>query len=187
MVLDPDKLVVFVEEKTGEPSCGPVPLPTPSDVCYEPCHQPLVSLKARAPFNGTKPLGTKPRVTGSVGKRCDNCRLFAEREDRCLIIGREVVVLPNYVCSYHVDGEPQLYVTALSGTPYLTAELAGLLTEPPPRGTTCDACTYYEPQTDDGGTCRAVATPDGELAQVDALGCCARWRPKDDPELPSAP
>ena len=180
------KLLVLVEDRTGRPSAGPVPLPTKSDVLYEPSTQPLVSLRARAPYDGTRPLGTPTRPTGSVGKRCDNCRLWAEREERCLLMGRDVEVLASNVCGYHVAGDPQLYVTALSGEGTLAPELAGLI-EAPSRGTTCDGCSYYDPRGADVGLCRAVAGDDGRAARVDALGCCARWRAKADVELPKQP
>lgn len=178
--MDPRKLVVLVEDRTGRPSSGPVPLPKPSDVLYEPSSQPLTALRARGPFDGSKPIGSPPRVTGSTGKRCDNCRLWAEREDRCLLMGRGVEVKAAQVCGYHVAGDPQLYVTALSGEGKVTPEMAGLLGESP-RGTTCDSCVYYTPQTNDEGSCRAVAGDNGLAARVDALGCCARWRLLDLP------
>jgi hypothetical protein len=43
--------------------------------------------------------------------------------------------------------------------------------------------------SDADGTCRAVSDPTEPRcpARVDALGCCARWRAKDDVELPKAP
>lgn len=189
--MNPKSLVLLVEEKTGVPSVGPVPLPSLSDVCYEPARQPLVSLRARGRYDGSKPLGTEPRPTGSVGKRCDNCRLWAEREEKCLILGREHQVPAGAVCGYHVGGEPQLYVTALSGEGSLTPEQAGLLLpgQIPQRGTTCDSCAYYTAMSDDSGTCRATADPSEPrcATRVDALGCCARWRAKVDPELPAAP
>lgn len=188
MPVRPEQLVVLVEGVTGRPSVGPVPLPTPSDVLYEPPAEPLVALRARAPHDGTKPSGRTPRATGSTGKRCDNCRLWAEREDRCCLMGRDVPVEANMVCGYHVAGDPQLYVTSLSGEGRLDPELAGLM-RAPDQGTKCENCTYYEPLgSDDDGYCRAVANAEtGCPANVEALGCCSRWRAKQDAEVPAAP
>lgn len=148
--MDARKLVVLVEEKTGVPSVGPVALPTLSDVLYEP-----------------------PGELG--GKRCANCRLWAERDERCTIIDQLVPVTYDMVCGYHVDGEPQMYATALTGTAKLSAELAGLQCAPP-RGTSCSGCRYYEALDANLGVCRAVASERGGCARVDALGCCSRWR-----------
>lgn len=181
---DPRQLVILVAEESGVESVGPVPLPSLSDVLYEPAARPAVSPRGR--YAGTRPTGRRSVALALVGKRCDNCRLYAEREERCCILGRDVEVKPDMVCGYHVAGDPQLYVTSLSGEGSLTPELAGLITGPS-NGTSCDSCRYYDARTDDEGMCCATASDDGSLSSVDALGCCARWRAKPDPELPITP
>lgn len=184
MEIEASKLRVLVEDETEVPSVGLVPLPTLSDVLYEPAAIPPVS--PRGAYSGSKPTGRKKHVLAIVGKRCDNCRLWAEREERCCILGRNIAVPSDMVCGYHVAGDPQVYVTSLSGEGTLTPEQAGLIAAPL-NGTTCDACRYYTPSTDERGTCRATTAEDGSAAWVDAAGCCARWRSKPDADLPSVP
>lgn len=159
MPVDPKKLVVLVEDRMGRPSAGPVPLPSPSDVVYE------------------------PAVFKSIGKNCGNCRLWAEMDERCLLFPRDVPVNANMVCGYHVDGDPQLYVTALSGTGTTDPKLAGLITAPQ-GGTSCGRCRYYNPQTEAEGACRAVQKA-GQPAKVEARGCCSRWAPSEVAEAQS--
>jgi hypothetical protein len=184
MEIEASKLCVFVEDETEIPSVGKVPLPTLSDVLYEPAIIPPVS--PRGAYSGSKPTGRPRHVLALVGKRCDNCRLFAERENKCCIMGRQWDVTSDMVCGYHVGGDPQLYVTSLSGEGTLTPEQAGLM-HAPLNGTTCDECRYYCASTDERGTCGAVTAEDGSTAWVDRAGCCARWRTKNDPDLPTVP
>jgi hypothetical protein len=142
------KLAILVEGKTGLP-VGPIQLPRPSDVLY--CH---------------------PNPDGQR-KTCGNCGLWAEMDNRCLLMGTEVEVTSDMVCGYHVDGEPVLYATTLGGQKMVEPELAGLI-RAPEGGTSCDRCRYYDPRTDDTGLCRGVYV-EGKPAPVEARGCCARW------------
>jgi len=153
--MDPKKLAVLVEDRSGQPSAGPVPLPVPSDVLYE------------------------PAVLGKRGKLCANCGLWAEQDSRCLLMGPDVEVLGTMVCGYHVPGEPQLYASALGWQTMVDPSLAGLI-KAPDGGTACFQCKNYQGLTDDSGRCRAVQFG-GKPAPVDALGCCSRWAQGDEP------
>lgn len=184
MEIEASKLRVLIEDETEVPSVGLVPLPTLSDVLYEPAAIPAVSPRGR--YAGSRPTGRRSAALALVGKRCDNCRLYAEREERCCILGRADVITSDMVCGYHVAGDPQLYVTSLSGEGSLTPELAGLMVAPL-NGTTCDACRFYCASTDARGTCRATTADDGGSAWVDAAGCCGRYRAKPDADLPKVP
>lgn len=146
--MDVKKLAILVEGKTGL-AVGPVPLPRPSDVLY--C--------------GPNRDGTR--------KQCANCGLWAEMDERCLLMGTEIEVRGTMVCGYHANGTPVLYATTLGGQVMVEPTTAGLI-EGPEGGTSCDRCRYYDPRTDQGGFCRAVNV-DGRPAPVQALGCCARW------------
>ncbi len=149
MPVRPDQLAILVEGKTGLP-VGPVPLPRPSDVLYCP-----------------------PNADGTR-KKCGNCALWAESDEKCLLMGTEVSVTGDMVCGYHVNGEPQLYVSTLGGKAMVTPELAGLIRTNDGAGTSCDMCQYYDPRTDKDGLCKAVYDQ-GKPAKVQPLGCCARW------------
>lgn len=155
MAVDPKKLAVLVEDRSGRVGAGPVPLPSPSDVLYEP-----------EQFN-------------QYGKSCGNCRLWAELDERCLILPPDVPVNANMVCGYHVPGEPQLYLTALSGQGSVDPGLAGLIVGPQ-GGTSCGRCRYYVATTEADGRCRAVQKA-GQMAPVQARGCCSRWAPSEVP------
>lgn len=144
---------MLVEGATGVPSCGPVPLPRPSDVLYAP-----------------------PNPDGSR-KRCLNCMFYADVDVRCIVLGRDVEVTGDMVCGLHTFGAPQMYTTALGtgGEARAQPEELGLIVAPID-GTSCDGCTFYTANDPVSGTCRAVADEFGQF-RVAALGCCARWQP----------
>jgi hypothetical protein len=154
VTVDVRKLAILVEGKTGL-SVGPIQLPRPSDVLY-----------AHPNKDGTR-------------KQCANCALWAEMDNRCLLMGAEIEVQSDQVCGYHVNGDPVLYVTTLGGFKLVEPDLAGLMLAPE-GGTSCDRCRYYDPRTDDAGLCRGVFS-EGKPAPVEALGCCARWVQRETP------
>jgi hypothetical protein len=101
-------------------------------------------------------------------KTCGNCKLAVNSAagmmagtpvSRCTILPSRIS--PEMVCGYHVPQEGA------------DPELAGL--ETTPGGTSCDKCRFYQPGTDQEGTCEAVEGEDGGPAHVQAMGCCARW------------
>jgi hypothetical protein len=134
-----------------------VPQPSPSDVLY------------------ARPNADKSR------KMCLNCGLWAEQDKVCLLLGTEIPVGGEMVCGYHCYGEPKLYGTTLGGQAMADPDLTGLITAPP-GGTSCDRCKYYDPKSDQAGTCRAVQVG-GQPAPVEPLGCCARWVIRDGLDL----
>jgi hypothetical protein len=151
MPIRPEQLLVLVDGLPGS-TLSPAPLPSPSDALY-----------------------CVPNADGTR-KLCGNCGLWAEMDSRCLLFGIEKEVTREQVCGYHVYGEPVLYGTTLGGQKMVEPELAGLITAPD-GGTSCDRCVFYDPRTNDAGVCRGVSQ-DGEPANVQALGCCARWLPR---------
>jgi len=144
-MIDPRKLHVLVSGRPAEVS--PIaPLPTPEGCVYTP-----------------------PNADGSR-KICGNCTLWAQVDLRCLLHG-PLQVDQDMVCGYHVYGEPQEHQDAITLTmqPLTTAQ-SGL--GPVSGGVSCDTCRYF-----DHGKCIAIADPTTGRApaNVEALGCCARW------------
>ncbi len=91
-------------------------------------------------------------------KKCDNCQFFEDGD--CEVLG--IAVKPEQICGYHVE----------SGE-YADPDLSGFGTVK--GGTSCDRCKFYEAKEDGKGLCMGVVDEDGDPAEVEAMGCCARW------------
>ncbi len=113
-------------------------------------------------------LYAPPNRDGSR-KSCANCFMWS-KDKRCLIHDRDREIAPDAVCGYHVFGKP-LDRWVNRGVQALDPALTGLAKVP--GGTSCDLCLWFEK-----GMCLAVRGPDGNPAQVQGKGCCARWEPK---------
>jgi hypothetical protein len=130
-----------------------------------------------------------PPVEGIDGRNCANCVMWVVDES-CLIHAVQLHITGDMVCGYHVVGQSQRERFPW-GVP-VEPELSGLITAPPD-GTKCGNCLYFvDSGSDDGaGLCFGVAgdiksvevTHEQTLtskswtpAEVNALGCCSRWR-----------
>lgn len=91
-------------------------------------------------------------------KMCSNCEFL--EEGHCEVLGMDVE--PDDICGYHVE----------SGS-YADPDVSGFGNVP--GGTSCDTCKFYTPKGDEKGLCSGVVTEDNEPAEVEAMGCCARW------------
>lgn len=107
-------------------------------------------------------LYAAPNANGER-KACSNCRFFEGESPARALLGSggtkceilPVPVSPEMVCGYHIE---QLADPGLAGL------------ETVPGGTSCDTCAYYNE-----GLCMATEGEDGGPAQVEPMGCCARW------------
>ncbi len=125
-------------------------IPTLSDVLYQP-----------------------PNPDGSR-KRCDNCCMFLPNglSPRCFIHAADKFISSQMVCGYHVYGTPMaVHPRVGRAVPGVEPELSGLIWT---LGTSCDRCVWYQAEDEDTGLCMSVREGDGP-AEVEALGCCARW------------
>ncbi len=119
-------------------------------------------------------LYAPPNPDGSR-KKCENCAHWYAKNE-CLIMAPSVVVPGDAICGYHVFGAPDKIGERSAGLEPVLPENAGF--EQTEDGTSCDLCKFYDAgKGAKSGKCRAVADPDGGSALVQALGCCARWRP----------
>lgn len=102
-----------------------------------------------------------PSVNGER-HRCGNCR-FLSALGRCSVLNASVGS-PD-ICGYWLGREPA------------TKKLAGFTLVL--AGTACDNCMWFTALEDGigSGTCAAVRGIGGfDPAQVEARGCCSRWR-----------
>jgi hypothetical protein len=117
-----------------------------------------------------------PNPDGSR-KLCKNCYIWVKNTERCVIHASDKKIAAGAVCSYHVYGKPITSETAkgFKNVEPVDPSLSGLMTVD--GGTSCDVCKFYIEESDDTGTCKAVADPKDQEkdAGVDALGCCSRW------------
>lgn len=155
-MIPPEKLAAFLGSRSpGVPSRPPVPLPSADGVLY-----------------------SKPNPDGTR-KSCGNCYKWVTI-GACVEVAGDIE--PSMVCGYHVFGKPQPVVLMVDELRKMTGAEAGLIETPSGEGTSCDACRFYEPseRSHSEGLCEAVASSvdDNPPVVVDALGCCARWRPR---------
>lgn len=117
---------------------------------------------------------TGPNKDGSR-KKCGNCALWAEMDKRCLLHARDLEIVAEQVCTYHVYGSTQLFATAINGNEMdvLDPKLSGL--ELTKDGTSCDNCKAYNATGRAEGKCAMVVDPKGKPAIVQSRGCCSRW------------
>jgi hypothetical protein len=80
------------------------------------------------------------------------------------------------VCGYHVFGTPLDRWYQIKGIKPVQPSQSGL--EIVPGGTSCRNCKAYESNGKGKGLCHLVYD-EGKPANVEALGCCARWEPKE--------
>lgn len=119
-------------------------------------------------------LYTPPNPDGTR-KKCSSCFMFVKGKDRCLIHGNQDVDEDD-VCGYHVFGKPQ--TEQIAGIQELDKSMTGFLCKgdgdkTPDEGTSCESCKHYTGNATKG-TCGLLrGKPD-----VEAKGCCARWRTK---------
>jgi hypothetical protein len=124
-----------------------------------------------------KPWGVlyaRPNPDGNR-KACGNCFMWAKTE-RCWIHAPGLKVPADAVCGYHVfgppsDARPEIELLAPVDPAYSGLEVVE-------GGTSCDVCRYYETETPSSGRCHAVRDDVGAFAEVEAMGCCARFEGK---------
>lgn len=113
-------------------------------------------------------LYAKPNPDGSR-KKCENCFMWVQGKDQCMIHKEAEHVTEHHVCGYHVYGTP-MKEWKDQGIAHMEPKESGLvLTED---GSSCDLCKWYEHDK-----CYAVAGRDNSTGPVpvDDLGCCSRW------------
>jgi hypothetical protein len=112
-------------------------------------------------------LYARPNPDGTR-KACGNCGLWAP-PNRCGIMG-DTAVTKTWVCGYHFFSYATFGWAVQNGTPSVDPATSGLVKTR--EGTSCSNCAAFRPAT---STCGAVAGPDGRYADVEPMGCCARW------------
>lgn len=118
-----------------------------------------------------------PNPDGSQ-KKCGNCYMFVQEDQRCVIHEPSIRITAGFVCGYHLFGEPISpegagYISVLPISP----ELSGLADLTALDGSSCSTCRFYESKGKTKGLCHGLANADnGKPPQdVQSLGCCARW------------
>lgn len=113
-----------------------------------------------------------PNPDGSR-KRCGNCVMFMEAENRCAIHPQDLKITESMWCGYHIFGPP-------SGKPHpgvmpVTPDISGLIEVG--AGAVCSGCRFYDDKGAGNGLCWGVSRPDDRRppAPVETLGNCARY------------
>jgi len=135
--------------------------------------------KPRAPLPEAWGVLYAPANPDASRKACENCAMF-QPPRICAIHSADVEVGLDFVCGYHVYGQPNSMPMGLALGAGVEPEYSGLVLVT--GGTSCDICKYYEPLSPKRGVCSAVVTPEGVPAPVEALGCCSRWESRDATE-----
>ena len=144
---------------------------------------PVVNL-GRRPRMGTEGNAPLPMPNGALyrhpnpdgtRKRCGNCVMFIESEDRCFIHPPDLEVAGDMWCGYHIFGKPMAGSTLREGMQAVTPDISGLRRVG--AGAACAGCQFYKDQGTGTGLCYGVSRPDDRQppAPVELLGNCARY------------
>lgn len=112
-------------------------------------------------------LYARPNPDGSR-KMCANCIMWVAPSQQCTIHDPDLSVPEKAVCGYHIYGAPTNAWMEHPGIQRVDPNDSGL--EQTDEGTSCNNCRFF-----DEGYCTAVIDTYGATAQVDPMGCCARW------------
>lgn len=123
----------------------------------------------------------------SQGRKCSNCFMWAMDEQKCAIHHNSIKISGDFVCGYHVTGQPLNSLVDFNNydsIQHVDPKLSGLEHNTPKEGTMCGNCKFYSPskKQKNKGRCNVVTANNDSLPllkqSVDFYGCCTRWEGK---------